>query len=58
MFGIFKRLFGEEKPEKCDHIYFPVFGGEGKVIGQACALCQKFNSLAQVEAACARRQNL
>jgi len=57
MFGIFKRLFGSTPPdETCDHIYMPVTDRDGKAIGQECPLCGKFNSLAEVEAAWARRQ--
>lgn len=49
---MFKFLFGwlVRKPKACDHIYFPVMLGD-QAVGQECALCHKYNSLADVMAA-------
>jgi len=44
------------KPRQCDHVYFPVMAGD-RPIGQECAICHKFNSLEEVNAAFEKASN-
>lgn len=49
MFAWLKSLVKKQAPKKgCDHVYFPVMGSDGP-IGQECAICHRFNSVAELQ---------
>jgi hypothetical protein len=49
MFRLLASLF-KRKVKECDHIYYPSWGEHSTTpIGQECILCQKFNSLEDLQ---------
>lgn len=47
--GLFRAWASRSGEPECDHLYFPVADrATGNLVGQRCALCDKYNSIEEV----------